>query len=442
MLFDLMMNGEGEEESERFNTESLVKIKNVIGFDVKFEQTQTSDFPVDMPSDEMLFIETSRVHPSSFSLGPVVTKKFFKILNDSMRAHFGSEPQFFVKKFLYKERNNFPLDLVFSIKVQTKYTASSISFLLAMRSLKLIADHIPEEYTSYKVDGKLPIYQSSKFLIDPTVFSQNPALQNVIDECIKRAVLGNGVNDLGAPSIEILSVSNGQVGTISTEIEKVVFDEEELSLHYGKDFPSFDKTLRHKLLTTSKGIALLHGPPGCGKTFYIRYLIASLKKEGKRLLLIPKNVLDIMATPEFTEFMISEFSNSNAVIIIEDAEALLRKRDEATDDGRAAVSTLLNLSDGLLNDMFKLQFICTFNTALDNIDSAILRKKRLLALRYFKPLTQTEAQELIDSKELGKEATGAMTLSEIYSLEDEEDDKVLLGVKEEVKKKKIGFQPR
>jgi hypothetical protein len=183
MLFDLMMNGE-EEESERFNTESLVKIKNVIGYDVKFEQTQTAEFAVDMPSDEMIFIETNTVHPSSFALGPVPVKKLFKVLSSSILAHFGFEPQFFVKKFYYKERNNFPLDLAFSVKFQTKYTSSSIGFMLTLKNLKVIADHIPEEYDKYKVDGKLPIYQMVKILIDPTVFLNNPKIQDVVDECI------------------------------------------------------------------------------------------------------------------------------------------------------------------------------------------------------------------------------------------------------------------
>ena len=44
------------------------------------------------------------------------------------------------------------------------------------------------------------------------------------------------------------------------------------------------------------------------------------------------------------------------------------------------MSDLLNISDGLLADFLHVQVICTFNHPLSMVDSALLRKGRLIAI--------------------------------------------------------------
>lgn len=67
-------------------------------------------------------------------------------------------------------------------------------------------------------------------------------------------------------------------------------------------------------------------------------------------------------------------------IVIEDAEDLLVSRDTNHNSG---ISMLLNLTDGLLGQSLGIQVICTFNTHVSNIDRALLRKGRLIALYEF-----------------------------------------------------------
>ena len=102
-------------------------------------------------------------------------------------------------------------------------------------------------------------------------------------------------------------------------------------------------------------------------------------------------------------------------------------------DGNSPVSALLNISDGLLADCLNVQIICSFNTDISKIDSALMRKGRLIAKYEFKELEVEKAQQL--SNKLGFETNinKPMTLTSIYN-QDEKD------FQQSRKSNPIGFQ--
>lgn len=108
---------------------------------------------------------------------------------------------------------------------------------------------------------------------------------------------------------------------------------------------------------------MFHGHPGGGKSSYISHLISFLREQNKRVIFFPKNILANVESPSFNNFMINEFSVTENVFIIEDAESIISQRD-VNRNRTSIISTLLNLSDGILNDIFKIQIILTFNTEL------------------------------------------------------------------------------
>ncbi|MBK6285475.1 MAG: hypothetical protein IPF54_24935 [Draconibacterium sp.] len=63
----------------------------------------------------------------------------------------------------------------------------------------------------------------------------------------------------------------------------------------------------------------------------------------------------------------------------------------------------MNISDGLLSDCLNIQIICSFNTDITKVDSALLRKGRLIAKYEFKELEPEKANSL--SMKLGFDAT-------------------------------------
>jgi hypothetical protein len=174
------------------------------------------------------------------------------------------------------------------------------------------------------------------------------------------------------------------------------------------------KILKYLKKKDLSGLTLFHGLPGTGKSTYIRYLLSQIKKE---VIFLSPRAASNMDDPQLTSLLIE---NPNSVVVIEDAEDLLTSRDSNQNSG---ISTLLNISDGLLGAGLGIQFICTFNTALINIDSALLRKGRLRTLYEFKPLAKTKSRALL--LDLGVEdyvPEQAMTLAEIYNLQQQTYD--------------------
>ena len=85
--------------------------------------------------------------------------------------------------------------------------------------------------------------------------------------------------------------------------------------------------------------------------------------------------------------------NTNWIFVIEDAEYIIVDRKK---EGRSPVSALLNISDGLLSDCLNIQIICSFNTDISKVDSALMRKGRLIAKYEFKEFEVEKAQLLSD----------------------------------------------
>jgi hypothetical protein len=98
------------------------------------------------------------------------------------------------------------------------------------------------------------------------------------------------------------------------------------------------------------------------------------------------------------------------VIVMEDAERLLWRR---TGDNREAVSSLLNIADGLMGRMLRLHIVCSVNAKMEDLDPAVLRPGRLMNHRRFELLSRESAVQLAAERGLTFEPN---EWSEGYSL--------------------------
>ncbi len=195
---------------------------------------------------------------------------------------------------------------------------------------------------------------------------------------------------------------------------------------YNDDFTSVHHRIKDEITTENKGIVLLHGVPGSGKTNYIKWLTSQIP--SKKFIFVPTTMISSLTDPGFLSILIE---NKNSVLVLEDCENYIAERTDS-DRNTDVVSSILNLADGILSDVMECQFICTFNSDISKIDTALLRKGRLIAEYKFHELSVEKSNQYLQS--LGKKicVDRPHTLAELTHIDTEE-------IREHEKVTRIGF---
>lgn len=210
------------------------------------------------------------------------------------------------------------------------------------------------------------------------------------------------------PKAHLVVSANGMLNTRSFEIKRPdgIFDD-----LYDEPVLELMSDIIGKIRDGKTGVALLHGDPGTGKTSFIRELIHRVPT--KTFLVVPPELFEGITGPQFMQFMLQ---HQETVLIIEDAEKLLLKRGG---ESNIAISTLLNMSDGLLADALAMPILCTFNSPIGNVDDAVLRPGRLIGRHEFKGLSPTKSMQFLAKRgftQIVKAPVSVATLFEVLRL--------------------------
>ena len=200
-------------------------------------------------------------------------------------------------------------------------------------------------------------------------------------------------------------------GHMDTEEFDLYIPKMDLLLNYGESFVKVHETIVETLNKPSgKGIILLHGDPGTGKTSYIKYLTSLI--QDKDILFVPPSMAEMLSEPSIIPFLME---HKNSILIIEDAERVISDREG--NGSSAGVSNILNMTDGILGDCLGIQVIATFNMKREKIDQALLRKGRLIAEHKFEKLNVAETNKLLKHLEKNQEVEEGMSLADIYNID-------------------------
>lgn len=163
-------------------------------------------------------------------------------------------------------------------------------------------------------------------------------------------------------------------------------------------------------------IAIFDGPPGTGKTYMIRAILNDVN--GVHVM-IPSHMVSSLADPSILPAII-ELKNSQKdtiLFIIEDGDEVIAPRGA---DNMPAISSVLNLGDGILGACLDIRVVITTNAKRSEMDEAMTRPGRLISIVHIGAMEVEEAivvfNKITNSQEGETRVTKKMTLAEIYSL--------------------------
>jgi ATP-dependent 26S proteasome regulatory subunit len=214
-----------------------------------------------------------------------------------------------------------------------------------------------------------------------------------------------------------------RVGTIKKELIRENYDKDViLGYNYVIDNIHNDNCGR---------LIILSGPPGTGKSYFIRGLISEV--ENAIFILLQSNLLCSLDQPSFIPLLMNyKVDGKPFIFIIEDADSYLVSRDI---NNMTSISSLLNYCDGMFGAFLNLRIIATTNAHELQIDEALKRPGRLLLHQKIDLLNTEQANEIYNKLEGNKNFSfnKPTSLAEVYAK--------AYGSKIEIKKeeKKLGF---
>jgi energy-coupling factor transporter ATP-binding protein EcfA2 len=216
-------------------------------------------------------------------------------------------------------------------------------------------------------------------------------------------------------------------GIVFEPFETVVPEGYSVEKYYTKDFQPMHKHIVETLKKNESGLYLFHGEPGTGKTTYIKHLASLINRD---MIYVPVAFIDSLVDPSFLPALLKK---RHSILVIEDAEKALLAREPG--DSSSLVSAILNITDGIMGNVFSISVIATYNSPRAGIDKALLRKGRLKGEHKFDKLPIEQVQQIIDDNKINFTAKEPMSLAEIFNTQEPDT----LTTKELVEEKRMGF---
>ncbi|CAB4170908.1 AAA domain containing protein [uncultured Caudovirales phage] len=176
-----------------------------------------------------------------------------------------------------------------------------------------------------------------------------------------------------------------------------------------------------RYMESSANILLLIGPPGTGKTTFIRGLLAH--RNCSAIVTYDAGIL------EKDGFFAKFIEDDAEVMVLEDSDAFLKSRS----DGNTMMHRFLNVGDGLVTTKGKKMIFSTNLPSVRDIDSALIRPGRCFDILTFDTLSHGDAKKL--AKKLNvtlPDIKDAYSIAEVFNAQSE-------NTKKSSTNRKVGF---
>jgi hypothetical protein len=224
------------------------------------------------------------------------------------------------------------------------------------------------------------------------------------DFCEEIIDLVEGKFDIVTSHIEWIYSSDGNSVNVPLNRERLPCDEMYPFLK-GETLASYYE----RFMASSANILLLIGPPGTGKTTFIRGLLSHT--DSSAMVTYDAAILE-------KDYLFARFIEDDTnVMVLEDSDAFLKSRS----DGNTMMHRFLNVGDGLVTTKGKKMIFSTNLPSIRDIDSALIRPGRCFDIVTFDQLNPTEAKQLADKLEVELVADKeTYSIAEIFNKQSEQ----------------------
>jgi energy-coupling factor transporter ATP-binding protein EcfA2 len=350
------------------------------------------------------YVEKYSAHPHIYEFSmPIKNSSFEKIEKLGAKRIFS----FDLEKFKDNEQSIENMEACYEYEDILIFFYRRESFINRIEYLKETEED--EDFEEEVLDKDFGIYKCKILYQSENNLNK---IKEAIDKDLDKKQKGN---------VYLLCTMDGMLSLQKFDI-KLPQKEIDLDFNYGQEAAKKFNKIASYLDANKNGLILLSGDPGTGKSTFIKYLTTKTKR---KVIYLSSGAVEQLTNPDFLSFMMM---HRNSILLLEDAEKVLRSRDSQDND---AISNILNITDGILGDCLNILVIATFNIDREKIDSALVRKGRLLLEHYFKALSVEDSNKLLNKIGSSKKTDVPMTLAEIYNEED--------NFHEKKEQKRVGF---
>lgn len=263
----------------------------------------------------------------------------------------------------------------------TEVIPTDVDYMVNEKVLVKIDDSV---YVSFTQFDKL----TEENVIGEVSFIYSNESVSKINEMLSK--LGDIVVDITLEDADqrINCITVGQNGLELDAIDVMKADYDNIESYFNDDVIKKTNKLIKKIKKSPKGLTIIHGERGTGKTTLVNYVSSNL---DKIVIFIPCSMIDhTINNPDFRNF-IKRYKNS--VIVLDDTELYF---SEIYSKSNIFTNNLLQFVDGFQSDDLDINIITILNVEdIDQIDHTLLDCNNLIDIIEVEKLTKEKAQELV-----------------------------------------------